>query len=437
MTATELIARKRDGLSHSASEINELVAAIVDGSMADYQVAAWLMAAYLNGLDDNETLALTLAMRDSGARIDQSGIPPPRLDKHSSGGVGDKTTLVVVPLLAAAGVSVLKMSGRGLGFSGGTIDKLESIPGFRTELSVKEALQQVQKIGAALIGQTPDLVPADRKLYALRDVTATIDSIPLIAASIMSKKLAGGAETVILDVKVGGGAFMKSVDRARELAMAMVRIGERAGVRTLAALTSMDEPLGHMVGNAVEVIEACEILVGKDSGNARLRQLCVLLAAHGLVLAGKDATIAGATEQAESLLNSGKAADKLEEIIAAQGGDSRVVRSTERLAVSRVVNSVRADSAGFIAGIDAEAVGKLVVSLGGGRRKKDDAIDHSVGVALLAKNGDAVQRGDFLAHIYLRDESQSESAAELLRQAYRIAPKAPEPQPILYEIVSA
>ena len=435
MKATDLIARKRDRQIHSEEEIRELVRMIVDGSMPDYQGAAWLMAVYLNGLDESETLALTLAMRDSGQKIDLSAISGVKLDKHSSGGVGDKTTLAVIPMLAAMGVPILKMSGRGLGFSGGTIDKLESIPGFRTDLSVQEAVSQVRKIGAALIGQSPDLVPADKKLYALRDVTATIDSIPLITASIMSKKLAGGADSVLLDVKVGRGAFMKTVERARELAEAMVRIGAGAGVRTAAVLTEMDEPLGYSVGNALEVREACELLSGSGRVDTRFRELCVFLTAHGLILAGKAKDSAEGFSQAESALSSGKAAEKLEEVIAAQGGDASVVRTPERLVAAGTVRRVRAESEGFVTQIDAESVGRLCVSLGGGRLKKDDAIDHSVGIVLMKRAGDSVRAGEVIADLHVKSEEGASAAAESFKEAVEIGSEAPPARPVVLELI--
>ena len=435
MRAVDVIGRKRDGLSHTASEIRELVSAVTDGSMPDYQAAAWLMAAYLKGLDDEETLALTLAMRDSGRRVDLSRLPGTKLDKHSSGGVGDKTTLVVVPLLAAAGIPMLKMSGRGLGFSGGTIDKLESIAGFRTDLSLEEATAQVEKVGAALIGQSPDLAPADKKLYGLRDVTATVDSLPLITASIMSKKLAGGADAVLLDVKVGRGAFVKTLERARALALGMVRIGEGAKVKTVAALTNMDEPLGYSVGNALEVREACDLLSGKAPHDRRFRELCILLTARGLMLGGKSLDSVEAISAAESILESGQGADKLEEIIGAQGGNPAVVRNSEQLSVSGTVRRVRAEADGFVGGIDAEAVGRLCVAMGGGRAKKDDDIDRTVGIVLYKKVGAPVSAGQVIADLHLRDESGAANAADALRAAYEIASEVPALQPTLYEIV--
>jgi len=332
-------------------------------------------------------------------------------------------------------VRMLKMSGRGLGFSGGTVDKLESIPGFRTDLALDEALSQVETAGAALIGQTPDLVPADKKLYALRDVTATVDSVPLIAASIMSKKLAGGAGHVLLDVKVGQGAFMKTLERARDLARTMVKIGRGAGITTVAALTAMDEPLGFTVGNALEVREACAVLTRNDPVDARFRELCLTLAGRALIMAGKASDLAAGVALAESVLDSGSAAEKFAEIIAAQGGDPAVVRDPERLRVSRTVKRVRSDSEGFVRGIDAEAVGELGVWLGGGREQKEDQIDHSVGITLARKTGDSVTVGDFLADLYLRDESQAGDAAKWVRQAFTIESESAPPRPILYEFI--
>lgn len=435
MNTVDLIAKKRDRGEHSPEEISTLVRAIVDGSMPDYQTAAWLMAAYLNGLTESEMLALTLAVRDSGDKITWEGVSGIKLDKHSSGGVGDKISLVVVPLLAAAGVPMLKMSGRGLGFSGGTIDKLESISGFRTNLTTEEALSQVKRNGAALIGQSPSLVPADKKLYALRDVTATIDSIPLIAASIMSKKLAGGADAVLLDVKVGRGAFMRSLDRARELARAMVRIGESAGVKTVAALTDMDEPLGYAVGNAVEVAEACALLTGLGRIDPRFRELCLKLAARGLVLAGRAADDTEAMPILEQLLASGAAAEKFAQIIQAQGGDSRVVREPGLLPLAANTIQVTANTSGFVTAIDAEAIGRIVMEGGGGRAKKEDAIDPSVGIILMKKTGDQVSHGDTLAELHWNRPIGANEAAERLRKAFEINPQAPQPRPVIYEFI--
>jgi pyrimidine-nucleoside phosphorylase len=434
MRPYDLIAKKRDGGEHTEPEIRDLVRAVTDGNMPDYQVAAWLMAAFLQGLTTAETLALTLAMRDSGQRVDWGGVPGVKLDKHSSGGVGDKITPVVVPLLAAAGVPMLKMSGRGLGFSGGTVDKLEAIPGFRTDLSPEEARDQVQRIGAALVGQSPALVPADKKLYALRDVTATVESIPLIAASIMSKKLAGGADAVLLDVKVGRGAFMKTLEQARQLSRAMVEIGTGAGVKTVAALTSMEEPIGYAVGNALEIAEACALLTGRGRIDARFRELCLILASRGLVVAGKAGDDDEARTVMEGLLGDGSAAAKFAEIIQAQGGDARVVEEPERLPTAKTVVPVQADSEGYVASIDAEAVGKLAVEIGAGRAHKEDVIDPAVGIVLMKKTGDPVKKDDVLAELHL-NETAVTALDERLKAAYSIGPSEPAQTPILYEFL--
>lgn len=436
MRPYDLIRKKRDGEAHTDDDIRALVGAVTDGTMPDYQVAAWLMAAFLRGLNDAETLSLTLAMRDSGDTIEWGGVEGIKLDKHSSGGVGDKTTLVVVPLLAACGVPMLKMSGRGLGFSGGTVDKLESIPGFRTNLSIKEARDQVQRIGAALVGQSPALVPADKKLYALRDVTATIESVPLIAASIMSKKLAGRADAVLLDVKVGRGAFMKTIEEARQLAETLVRIGNGAGVTTVAALTAMDEPLGYAVGNSVEVAEACRTLTGRGRADERFLELCLVLASRGLVLAGRAEDDMAARTILERKLSSGEAAAKFEEIIEAQGGNPKVVADPDLLPIHTTVLRVRAQKDGHVESIDAEAVGTLAVELGAGRQRKEDTIDMAVGILLYKKTGDQVKAGDVLADLHVRDEKEPSAAVapDRLRDSFRIGGPS-QPSPIIYEFV--
>jgi pyrimidine-nucleoside phosphorylase len=437
MRPYELIAKKRDGGTHDATEIRALVTAVVDGSMPDYQVSAWLMAAFLNGLSEEETLALTLAMRDSGDVVHWKGVPGIKLDKHSSGGVGDKTSLVVVPLLAAAGVSMLKMSGRGLGFSGGTIDKLESIPGFKTDLSIDSAIAQVRQIGAVMVGQSPHLVPADKKLYALRDVTTTIESIPLIAASIMSKKLATGADAILLDVKVGGGAFMKTLERGRELAQTMVRIGSRAGVKTVAVLTAMDEPLGYSVGNALEVAEACSLLTGQGRVDERFRELCLELSAKGLVLAQKARTVDEARVTVKRILQSGEGAAKFEEIVRAQGGDASVVRDTSRLPRAKDIVQVSSAADGFVGSIVAERIGHLVVEIGGGRVKKEDDIDPMVGIILCKKTGDPVTKGDILAKVHLSDRSHETAIKDSVLAAFALSPNPPAPQHIIYEFIES
>jgi pyrimidine-nucleoside phosphorylase len=430
-----LIAKKRDGGEHDSEEIRALVRAVTDGAMPDYQTAAWLMAVYLRGLTPQETLTLTLAMRDSGETVGWGNLPGVKLDKHSSGGVGDKTTFVVVPLLAACGVPMLKMSGRGLGFSGGTVDKLEAIPGFRTDLSIEEAQAQIQRLGAALIGQSPALVPADKKLYALRDVTATVESIPLIAASIMSKKLAGGADAVLLDVKVGQGAFMKTREQATELAHALVQIGNGAGVRTAAALTAMDEPLGYTVGNALEVAEACATLTGRGRVDERFRDLCLLLAARGLVMAQKADDVVSAQAHVEEQLRTGAAASKFAEIIDAQGGEGVIVQEPDRLPRARAVRRVRAQEEGFVESIDAEAIGRLAMEMGAGRATKEDTIDPAVGIVLMKKTGDAVKRGDMLADLHLRDDNADNGLADALRTAYTLSSVEPSPRPLVYGFI--
>jgi pyrimidine-nucleoside phosphorylase len=434
MTPLELIVRKRDGMKHSAEEIRVLVSAVMDGSMADYQLSAWLMAAFLRGLSPAETLDLTIAMRNSGERVDWGDLPGVKLDKHSSGGVGDKTTLVVVPLLAAAGVPILKMSGRGLGHAGGPVDKLESIPGFRTDLPADEAREQVRAIGAALVGQSPSLAPADKKLYALRDVTGTVESLPLIAASIMSKKLAGGADAVLLDVKVGGGAYMKDLAQADALARQMVEIGRGAGVRTVAMLTDMEEPLGRTVGNALEVREAIELLTGAGHTDERFRELCLALVTRGLLLAGKASGEEEAQKLAETLLQSGAGARKLEEIIEAQGGDPAVVAESDRLPQAASINQVAATENGYVSSIDAEAIGRLAMEMGAGRVRKEDEIDPPVGIVLRAKVGSEVRRGDTLAELHIGRVPFADAWETRLRSALQFSQEKPSPRPVIIGI---
>ncbi|HZT44056.1 MAG TPA: thymidine phosphorylase [Chthonomonadaceae bacterium] len=433
MNPVEIIARKRDGAELTAEEIGFFVRGITEGCIADYQASAWLMAVYLQGMTARETRDLTLAMRDSGAKIDLSDVKDgPALDKHSTGGVGDKTTLIVVPILAALGVRMLKMSGRGLGFSGGTVDKLESIPGFRTELSVAEAKAQVARIGAALIAQSKELAPADGILYALRDVTATVASIPLIASSIMSKKLAAGAGRIVLDVKAGRGSFMKTREQAEALARTLVTIGEGAGVPTSAVLTAMDEPLGRMVGNALEVREALSVLRNDPESEPLLRALCVELAGHGLLAVGKATTLEEGSAQAERALASGRAAAKFAEIVAAQGGPDRCAAILAALPQAPERIEVSSDREGVVAGLDAEAIGRLAMAMGAGREKKGGLIDPAVGIALRAKTGDRIAMGGFLATLHLKAEDvvRVEDFAAALRAAYRIvSPSEASPPP--------
>jgi pyrimidine-nucleoside phosphorylase len=415
MLPSELIARKRDGQPHTREEIGFLVGGIVSGAVPDYQAAAWLMAVCIRGMTPDETAWLTEAMAASGEMLDLQARWPNVVDKHSTGGVGDKTTLVLMPALAACGFRVAKMSGRGLGFTGGTIDKLESIPGLRTGLSRQEFLHQVDRIGIAIAGQSADLAPADGTLYALRDVTATVDSIPLIASSIMSKKLACRAGHLVLDVKVGSGAFMKALDRGRALAEAMVGIGRAAGLQTAAVISDMSQPEGWAIGNALEVREAIQTLRG--GGPADVLELCSAVA-EALGVAG--------TEKA---IQSGAALEKLRTMVEAQGGDARVLDEPERLPRSRLRRNLPASRSGWLSGLDAELLGRVAVALGTGRSQKGDPVDPAVGLVLQAKVGDRIEAGQSLLEVHANDEGKLERALAALPAAYAISDqpvKAPE-----------
>ncbi|ADR35915.1 thymidine phosphorylase [Oceanithermus profundus DSM 14977] len=426
MHAVEFIEKKRDGGEHSPAELQKWIAAYVEGAVPDYQMAAWLMAVYFQGMTPHETAELTLAMARSGEVLDLGGLGK-TVDKHSSGGVGDKTTLVVAPILAAAGLVVAKMSGRGLAHTGGTIDKLESIPGWRAELSDETFLRQAREVGLVIAGQSKNLAPADGKMYALRDVTGTVPSIPLIASSIMSKKLAAGARIITLDVKVGKGAFMKDLEHARELARLMVDIGRHAGREVRAVLSQMDEPLGRAVGNAIEVREAIATLRGE--GPDDLTELSLALAREALEAAGED------PGRAEAVWKSGAALDKLRAFVAAQGGDARVVDEPERLELAPDVFELRAEAAGVVTELDAYKVGLAVLRLGGGRERKGDAIDHGVGVRLAKKVGDRVAEGDILATVFHRAGRGLEESSQRLKEAYRIGQRAGVP-PLILEVVA-
>jgi pyrimidine-nucleoside phosphorylase len=433
MRAVDLIIKKRDGGTLDKAEIDWLMRAYTSGEVADYQMAAWAMAVVLRGMDDRETTDLTLAMADSGEQLDLRELAPNAVDKHSTGGVGDKTSLVLGPLLAAVGLQVAKMSGRGLGFTGGTLDKLEAIPGMRVDLNGDEFRQAMQKVGMVIAGQTADLAPADKKLYALRDVTGTVDSIPLIAASIMSKKLAAGAHSIVLDVKVGSGAFMKTLEQARTLAQTMVRIGQLAGRNVAAVLSTMEQPLGMAVGNVLEVREAIDTLhgVGPDD----LHELCLELGAQLLILAGKDHTPGAARRRLEGALSSGMAWQKFRQFIIQQGGDVAVVDEPTLLPVAPVVMSLTAPAPGFIQRIDALAVGLVAAELGAGRARKEDRIDPAVGVVLAAKVGDSVSAGEPLLHIHARDEAAAQAAAQRLQAAITVSPGRVAAPPLILEIV--
>lgn len=432
LTFEELIERKRDGGEHDLAELERLVWGYTAGEMPDYQMAAWLMAAYLNGLSADETVGLTDAMVRSGRVVDLSSIPGTVVDKHSTGGVADTTTLVLAPLVAACGVPVAKMSGRGLGHTGGTLDKLESIPGFSVELSPERFLEQVRDIGIAVIAQSPDVDPADKRIYALRDVTATVPSIPLIVGSIISKKVAGGAAAILLDVKVGSGAFMKTEDDARELARELTRVGEALGTRVECVMTDMDQPLGMAVGNALEVAEAVETLRG--DGPAALTELCLALGARLLVMGHAAANEAEARARCEEAIASGAALTRFAAWIGAQDGDARVAHDISLLPRSPAVREVRAAAGGFVAGFDAEGVGRAAMALGAGRAAKDDPIDFGAGLVLSVRVGDRIEAGAPLATMYAAGEELLDAGEHRFRDAIRMSAEPVDPRPLFHAI---
>lgn len=430
-----LIEKKKQGEELSGEDLDYLCRGATAGELPDYQLAAWLMAVCWRGMSAEETLALTRAMVATGETLEWGGVSRPVVDKHSTGGVGDKTSLVLVPLLAAAGLAFAKMSGRGLGHTGGTLDKLEAIPGFRVALSGEALQAQVRDVGCALAGQGTELVPADGVLYALRDATATVDCLPLIASSVMSKKIAGGAAAIVLDVKWGSGAFMRSRDAARDLARALVAIGEGAGRSVRAVLSPMQEPLGRAVGNALEVREAIACLRGE--GPQDLWRLTEELGTHLLLMTGRDGDADAARERLRQLRASGAGAAKLAELIAAQDGDARVVDDANLLPQAPHVESLRVEASAprWVAELDARAVGETVVELGGGRRVKQDAVDPAVGVVLHAKKGARVEPGDSLADIHAPDAERAARAAAGLRGAYRFSEQAVPAPVVQYEVV--
>lgn len=432
LTFEELIERKRDGLKHTPEEIERIVLAFTAGEMPDYQMAAWLMAAYLNGLDADETVWLTDAMVRSGRTVDLSSIPGRTVDKHSTGGVADTTTLVVAPLVASCGAHVAKMSGRGLGHTGGTLDKLGSIPGFRVDLTIEEFVSQVARIGVAIIGQTPDVDPADKKIYALRDVTGTVPSIPLIVSSIISKKVAGGADAIVLDVKVGSGSFMKTEQRASELAHELVRVGRALGRDVRCFMSSMDQPLGRAVGNALEVREAIAVLTGETGG--ALRQVCVTLACAMLMAAGVARDEGDARSSVERALGSGAGLERFTRLIAAQGGDPRVVEQPDLLPRARCQREVRADQDGVIVGFDAETIGRAAMVAGAGRARAEDAIDPGAGLVLAVSLGDEVQRGDLLCTIHASREDLLDEAEARVRTAVRFGDAPPSMPRLIWPV---
>ena len=433
MRATDIIARKRDGMALNAEEIDFFVQGFTQDTIPDYQVAAWLMAIFLRGMDRQETIDLTMSMVRSGDQLNLQDIAPFVADKHSTGGVGDKTTLVVAPLVAAAGVYVGKMSGRGLGFTGGTLDKLESIPGYRSDLTVDEFRAQLASHGIVVTGQSADLAPADGKLYALRDVTATVASLPLIASSIMSKKIAAGANGIVLDVKVGQGAFMETESEAQALASLMVGIGKEMGRRVCAVISDMDQPLGNAVGNAIELREALDTL--HDRGPADFRQHCLTIASQMLLTAGQAEHEAEAKAQLERLLQNGQALDKFRDWIAAQGGDLAYIDDPTQLPTARIVREVSASRSGYVSSLNARDVGLTAMLLGGGRAKKGDRIDHAVGVVLHAKIGDFVEEGQTLLTIHADDEAKLAGARQRLVSAFEWSEDPVSPPSLLHQIV--
>jgi pyrimidine-nucleoside phosphorylase/thymidine phosphorylase len=432
--AIDVIRKKRDGGELTAGEIESLVNAYTRGDIPDYQASAWLMAVVLRGMTRAETAALTDAMLRSGEVLDLSSLPAKRVDKHSTGGVGDKTSLVLAPLAAAAGVAVPMISGRGLGHTGGTLDKLEAIPGFNVNLPVAEFRRVLETCGCAMIGQTAEIAPADRKLYALRDVTGTVESPYLICASIMSKKLAEGIDALVLDVKTGSGAFMKNEKDAAFLAELMVETGDRMGKQVVALITDMDQPLGCKIGNALEVVEVVEILHAE--GPEDLRQLCLELAGWMLYLGNVSATVAEGKKQSEKLIASGKAFERFRQMVELQGGDPRAIDHPARLPRAQHTMTLSSPKGGYLTAVQCEHVGTACVILGGGRERKEDSVDPAVGIVLHKKVGDAVAAGEPLATIHYNAETRAARARQLLEQSYQISDlPLLEKRPLIHRVI--
>ena len=429
MIVPRLIERKRDGGRLAPEEIHELVIAFSEGKVPDYQMAAFLMAVYYRGLDRAETSALMAAMLESGKRLDFSRLPKPRIDKHSTGGVGDKTSLILAPLIASLGVAVPMMSGRGLGHTGGTLDKLESIPGFRTSLSLDETQRQVERIGCAMIGQTKEIVPADRKLYALRDATATVEAIPLIASSIMSKKISESLTGLVLDIKRGSGSFITDLDQEIALAKAMIELGEAHGCPVVALITAMDRPLGCACGNALEVSESIDIL--KGAGPTDLAEVTLALGSEMLILAGIAKSAQDACAMMIDAMTSGRALHKFKEIVRAQGGDDSVIDKPSRLPTAPHKAYYVAATSGVIQRVEPREIGHGVITLGGGRRNMEDTIDPSVGFVITAKPGVRVTKGDALATIHARTEADLKLGESVLHKAIVIGEGIPHPLPLV------
>jgi pyrimidine-nucleoside phosphorylase len=427
----ELIAKKRDGIELRPDEIRQLIQGFLGGEIADYQMSAFLMATFLRGMSDAETVALTEQMLRSGKVIDLSEVPGIKVDKHSTGGVGDKVSLCLVPIVAACGVPVPMVSGRGLGHTGGTLDKLEAIAGFRVDLDIARFARTVRDVGGCMIGQTAEIAPADKRIYALRDVTATVESIPLIVASILSKKLAEGIDALVLDVKVGQGAFMKDLEHARRLASALVRVGTRSGKRVVALLTRMDAPLGATVGNALETREAIDVLFERAPDD--LVECTLALAVEMLLLGGRSASRDQARDMIHDVIRSGRAADKMRELILAQDGDPSVVDHPDRLPTAPLVETVVSKADGWVSGIDALEIGSSSVALGAGRIRADQAVDPAVGIVICAKPGARVRPGSPLAQLHVRTAGQASQIRERVANALQIASEAPKPEPLVLE----
>ena len=438
MRPQDVIRKKRDGISLSRAEIDFFIEGVTNGRIADYQVSALLMAIYLNGMNDAEQQALTEAMLNSGNILDFTDIPKPKADKHSTGGVGDKTSIIIAPLVAACGVCVPMISGRGLGHTGGTLDKLESIPGYRVALSASEFKEVLDKVGYAMAGQTAELAPADKKMYALRDATATVEAIPLIVASIISKKGAAGLDAMIIDVKVGNGAFMREEDRARALAHALVSTGNSCGIKTRALLTDMNQPLGGAVGNSLEVEECINILRGEaNEAAAPVLELSLELSAHMLMLANVDKTIDAARQRLQGVLDSGKALECLRSNIEAQGGDPRVcdVPGDFLPLVSETVK-VESPRSGFITKVDTTEIGHAIAAIGGGRVRIEDTVDPTVGFTSELKLGDQIRAGEAIGTVYCADAAAAAEAARRIQVAYHVSDEPPAEQKLVKEIIN-
>jgi pyrimidine-nucleoside phosphorylase len=433
MRAYDIIKKKREGLSLSRNELSSFLNGYLKGEIPDYQVSSFLMAVFFQGMNADETVSLTDIMLNSGSALDLSDIPGPKVDKHSTGGIGDKVSIILAPLVASAGVKVPMMSGRGLGHTGGTLDKLESIPGFKTGLSIKEFKKVLSEAGCAMIGASEKIAPLDRKLYALRDVTATVESIPLITASIMSKKLSEGIQGLVLDVKLGSGAFMKDLDSARELAMSMVQIGNSLGVKTIAAITDMDQPLGMTIGNSLEVIESIDAMKGK--GPEDLMEVTFYLGALMLKAANMEADIEAGKNRLKQLIDNGSAIRKFKEMVEMQGGNPDIVERPDLLPSAGIRVDIRSPGAGYIRSMDAEAVGISAMILGAGRERMDSIIDHSAGILLKKKTGDFMEKNEIICMFFTNDEAKVKKAEELFLGALVFGDKPPEKKKMIIEVI--